>query len=44
MLNFPVDSFWYIVPWPFIWLTLGIVMYFIKNRGDKLEDKEMNKK
>ncbi|GGB40872.1 hypothetical protein GCM10011409_17970 [Lentibacillus populi] len=40
MFNFPVDTFWYIVPWPFIWLALGIMMYFIKNRDDKLEENQ----
>src|SRR5699024_9700932 len=39
MLNFPIETFWYIVPWPFIWLILGIVMFFIHHRNDKLEDK-----
>ncbi len=39
MFNFPVDTFWLIVPWPFIWMTLGIVMYFIKKRDDDWEDK-----
>lgn len=38
MLNFPAETFWLIVPWPFIWITLGIVMYFVHRRGDKKED------
>jgi len=27
-----------VVPWPFIWLTAGIVMYFVNKRHDDLED------
>jgi len=45
MFNFPVETFWYLVPWPFIWITLGIVMFFIHHSNDKKEDmrkKEMN--
>lgn len=38
MFNFPVESFWFIVPWPFIWLALGIFMYFRKKRDDDLEE------
>ncbi|WP_198020897.1 hypothetical protein [Virgibacillus alimentarius] len=38
MFNFPVESFWLIVPWPFIWLALGIFMYFRNKRDDDLED------
>ncbi|WP_404455036.1 hypothetical protein LG329_06760 [Virgibacillus necropolis] len=39
MLNLPAETFWLIVPWPFIWLTFGIVMYFIQRRDDKLEER-----
>jgi len=39
LFNFPVESFWLIVPWPFIWLALGIFMYFWKKRDDELEEK-----
>ncbi len=38
LFNFPVESFWLIVPWPFIWLALGIFMYFRNKRDDDLED------
>lgn len=38
MLNLPALTFWLIVPWPFIWLALGIFMYFRKKRDDELED------
>lgn len=38
MFNLPAETFWLIVPWPFIWLAFGIVMYFIKKRDDELED------
>lgn len=39
LFNFPVESFWLIVPWPFIWLALGIFMYFWKKRDDDMEGK-----
>jgi hypothetical protein len=39
MFHFPVDTFWYIAPWPFFWMALGILMYFLKKRDDDLEDK-----
>lgn len=43
MFNLPAETFWLIVPWPFIWLTLGIIMYFIKKRDDELEDEFFSK-
>ncbi|WP_176222180.1 hypothetical protein [Tuberibacillus sp. Marseille-P3662] len=38
MFNLPAETFWLIFPWPFIWLGLGIFMYFRKKRDDKLEE------
>lgn len=39
VFNLPTETFWLVVPWPFIWLTAGIVMYFVNKRQDDLEDK-----
>lgn len=38
MFNLPPETFWLVVPWPFIWLTAGIIMYFVNKRKDELED------
>ncbi len=38
VFNLPAETFWLIFPWPFIWLGLGIFMYFRKKRDDKLEE------
>lgn len=38
MLHLPTETFWLIVPWPFIWLALGVVMYLKNKRDDHLED------
>lgn len=39
MFNLPVETFWLIVPWPFIWLALGSFMYFKFKKDDQLEEK-----
>lgn len=47
MFNLPAETFWLIFPWPFIWLILGIVVYFFKKRDDKREEiyyKNLNEK
>lgn len=38
MFHLPALTFWLIFPWPFIWLTLGIIMFFVNRRNDKLEE------
>ncbi|SFE57332.1 hypothetical protein [Alteribacillus iranensis] len=38
MFQLPVETFWLIVPWPFIWLAFGIVMYVVNKRDDKREE------
>lgn len=38
MFNLPDLTFWMIFPWPFIWLALGIIMFFVNKRDDKIED------
>ncbi|WP_240376895.1 hypothetical protein [Bacillus piscicola] len=38
MLNLPASTFWMIVPWPFIWVLFGIVVFIIKKRDDDYED------
>lgn len=38
MFHLPAETFWLVFPWPFIWLGLGVGMYFKFKRDDKLED------
>ncbi|WP_269321885.1 hypothetical protein [Oceanobacillus salinisoli] len=38
MFNLPAETFWLLVPWPFIWLGLGIFMYFKLRREDIYEE------
>ncbi|GFZ81457.1 hypothetical protein GCM10010978_22960 [Compostibacillus humi] len=38
MFHFPAETFWLVVPWPFIWLAMGIIVYFKFKRDDELED------
>lgn len=40
MFNLPAETFWLLVPWPFIWLALAFGMYFKLKREDDKE--EMN--
>ncbi|WP_167693435.1 MULTISPECIES: hypothetical protein [Sporosarcina] len=45
MLGFPVETFWWFVPWPFIWVGLAAILYFKMKRDDEMEekmDKEQN--
>lgn len=41
MLNLPAETFWLLVPWPFIWMTLAVVLYFKFKKDDELEDQEI---
>ncbi|MFC0558420.1 hypothetical protein [Halalkalibacter alkalisediminis] len=41
MLNLPAETFWLLVPWPFIWMVLAIVLYFKLKREDELEEQEI---
>ncbi|WP_281252938.1 hypothetical protein [Oceanobacillus senegalensis] len=38
MFNLPAETFWLLVPWPFFWLGLGIVMYFKLRKEDLYEE------
>ncbi|WP_233193060.1 hypothetical protein, partial [Sporosarcina sp. P30] len=39
MLGFPVETFWWFVPWPFIWLGLATIIYFKMKKDDDMEEK-----
>ncbi|WP_199171872.1 hypothetical protein [Sporosarcina sp. P13] len=39
MFGFPAETFFWFVPWPFIWVGLATVLYFKLKREDELEDK-----
>lgn len=43
MFNFPPLTFWLIVPWPFIWLATGVMMYVIHKRQDDFEEEYKSK-
>ncbi|WP_168157236.1 hypothetical protein [Sporosarcina ureilytica] len=38
MFNLPAETFWLIVPWPFIWVGLALVMYFKMKKEDDQEE------
>jgi hypothetical protein len=38
VFNLPAETFWLIVPWPFIWVGLALIMYFRMKKEDDLED------
>ncbi|ADC50078.1 MULTISPECIES: hypothetical protein [Alkalihalophilus] len=38
MLNLPAETFWLLVPWPFIWMVLAVFLFFKFKREDDLED------
>ncbi|GLY08843.1 hypothetical protein [Bacillus badius] len=40
MFNLPAETFWWLVPWPFIWLGLGVILYFKLKREDEAEENE----
>ncbi|MBB6450061.1 hypothetical protein HNR44_002039 [Geomicrobium halophilum] len=42
MFNLPVETTWLMLPWPFIWITLALVMFFKFRRDDKLEEQWEN--
>lgn len=38
MFNLPAQTFWLVIPWPFIWLVAGIIMFFVNKRKDEIEE------
>ncbi|WP_275950873.1 hypothetical protein [Cytobacillus citreus] len=38
----PAATFWLIVPWPFIWIALGVILYFKLKKEDDAEESENN--
>lgn len=42
LFNLPAETFWWIIPWPFIWVTLAIIMYIKFKRQD--DEEERNEK
>jgi hypothetical protein len=38
MFNLPAETFWLLVPWPFIWMAAGLFMYFKMRKEDLREE------
>lgn len=38
MFNLPLETVLLMLPWPFIWVTLALVMYFKLRRDEKREN------
>jgi hypothetical protein len=38
MFNLPAETFWWLVPWPFIWVGLALVLYVKLKREDEKEN------
>ncbi len=37
MFGLPSATFWWFIPWPFIWTALALYMYFKMKKEDELE-------
>jgi len=44
LFNLPLETFLAFIPWPFIWLTFAIVMYFKLKKEDDREEQMNNRK
>ncbi|MDQ0338684.1 hypothetical protein J2S00_001470 [Caldalkalibacillus uzonensis] len=42
MFNLPAETFWWLVPWPLIWMALAIILYFKHKREDEREGQHQN--
>lgn len=38
MFNLPLETVLFMLPWPLIWVTLALVMYFKLRRDEKREN------
>lgn len=39
MFNLPAETFMWLVPWPFIWMGLALIMYFKLKKDDEKEER-----
>ncbi|MGJ9457424.1 hypothetical protein [Oceanobacillus sp. CF4.6] len=44
MFNLPAETFWLFIPWPFIWMAIGLFMYFKLKKEDRYEEEIENNK
>jgi len=39
MFNLPLETFLWLVPWPFIWMAVAIVVFFKLKKEDEQEER-----
>lgn len=39
LFNLPAETFWLILPWPFIWVGFALIMFFKMKKEDEEEER-----
>lgn len=39
LFNLPAETFWLILPWPFLWVGFALIMYFKLKKEDEEEER-----